>query len=765
MGMEFNYDEKGTTSYVFLFAGLSIYLGLASCQKVGGEKKIDKDDIDEHIKKHTQTSLCHAKQKQLEGRMEKKKESCLPMGTAIYWGAWIAIVLLVLKISTFESESVYSPFEVLGLDESAETPAIKKAYRELSRIYHPDRNLDDEDAADKFIRISKAYEALTDEVTRANWEKYGNPDGRQVAEFGIALPAWIIDRDNSHLVLGAYVFTFMLCLPTWVGCWWYNRTKYYSDDVMLQTMKIFGMYIHSPFSIMNLVEKMSWCEEFQLLPIRERLDQTVIEKVVKQIDDLPIIKKWRYPNVPGMPRKTQACLKSRALIHAHLEQLHSELPPPMLEDLNFCLKRVPMLVDAILEVVTYRRKLRPCIAAMHMCQMLVQGTSKEKEDPFMQIPHMNQRIIKSLKSKKTKILTINDFYSLTEESRRGLLGKELNDEPKLLDIEVFGKMFPFVKVSHEVKVADEENVTAGSLVTVSVKLERLKIADLSNSENEERIAKKLASKDGTTVEEEADEQAKILRLYAAKNAKAKKGGKKAPKKKPAKKAEAAPGADEDAAEGDADGEGGEDTEDAAGDDGEKKESGGDTEDTIAVAAAATAATADAADAADAASGDEDDEGADSEDNVSDSEDDFDWGEDDVFQEQQDKMQKMKDKKRKGKESMPVHCPLFPEPKQEWWWVFIGQPGTDALITEPQKVLSLTDEDEIDISFMAPVAGEFKLTVYVISDSYYGIDHAELIKLDVKAGIKQPEPEEEIESEEDDPFLIEESEDSDEDDFA
>ena len=67
---------------------------------------------------------------------------------------------------------------------------------------------------------------------------------------GIALPAWIVDRDNSHLVLGAYVFTFMLCLPTWVGCWWYNRTKYYSDDVMLQTMKIFGTYIHAPFSIM-----------------------------------------------------------------------------------------------------------------------------------------------------------------------------------------------------------------------------------------------------------------------------------------------------------------------------------------------------------------------------------------------------------------------------------------------------------------------------------------------------------------------------------
>ena len=512
---------------------------------------------------------------------------------------------------------------------------------------------------------------------------------------------------------------------------------------------------------------MSWCEEFQLIPIREQLDRTVIQKVVKLIDDLPEIKKWRYPNIPGMPRKTQACLKSRALLHVHLEQLHSELPAPELEDLNYCLKRVPMLVDAILEVVVYRRTLRPAIAAMHMCQMLVQGTSKEKEDPFMQIPHMNQRIIKSLKSKKTKILTITDFYSLTEETRRGLLGKEL-DEPKLLDIEVFGKMFPFLKVSHEVKVADEDNVTAGSLVTVSVKLQRLKIADLASSENEERIAKKLASKDGTTAEEEEDEQAKILRLYAAKNAKAKKGGKKAPKKKPAKKSAAAPGADDDAGEGDADAE---DAEDAGGDE-EKKESGGDAADAAASATAAAAAVAvDAVvDTVDGEGGDDDDEEEEEEeesgDNVSDSEDDFDWGEDDVFQEQQEKQQKMKEKKRKGKESMPVHCPLFPEPKQEWWWVFIGQPGANALITEPQKVLALTDEDEIDVPFMAPpMAGQFQLTVYVISDSYYGIDHAETIKLDVKAGIKLPEVEEEIESEEDDPFLIEDSEDSDEDDFA
>lgn len=38
---------------------------------------------------------------------------------------------------------------------------------------------------------------LTDEVSRQNWELYGNPDGPQAAVFGIALPSWIVDKDNS----------------------------------------------------------------------------------------------------------------------------------------------------------------------------------------------------------------------------------------------------------------------------------------------------------------------------------------------------------------------------------------------------------------------------------------------------------------------------------------------------------------------------------------------------------------------------------------
>jgi translocation protein SEC63 len=49
------------------------------------------------------------------------------------------------------------------VDPDAPIEKIKKAYRKLALLYHPDRNPDNPEASAKFIIISKAYECLTDE--------------------------------------------------------------------------------------------------------------------------------------------------------------------------------------------------------------------------------------------------------------------------------------------------------------------------------------------------------------------------------------------------------------------------------------------------------------------------------------------------------------------------------------------------------------------------------------------------------------------------
>jgi molecular chaperone DnaJ len=75
-------------------------------------------------------------------------------------------------------------YEILGVDKSATKDEIKKAYRKLAIKYHPDKNPDNKESEDKFKEVSEAYEILSDDAKKSNYDNFGDPSGQQGFNFG-----------------------------------------------------------------------------------------------------------------------------------------------------------------------------------------------------------------------------------------------------------------------------------------------------------------------------------------------------------------------------------------------------------------------------------------------------------------------------------------------------------------------------------------------------------------------------------------------------
>src|SRR6476646_7631843 len=71
-----------------------------------------------------------------------------------------------------------SLYESLGVPKTASAAEIKKAYRELVRQYHPDKNPGDEAAEARFKEVQSAYDVLSDPEKRKQYDRFGEQNGR-----------------------------------------------------------------------------------------------------------------------------------------------------------------------------------------------------------------------------------------------------------------------------------------------------------------------------------------------------------------------------------------------------------------------------------------------------------------------------------------------------------------------------------------------------------------------------------------------------------
>lgn len=92
--------------------------------------------------------------------------------------------------------------------------------------------------------------------------------------------------------------------------------------------------------------------------------------------------------------------------------------------------------------------------------------------------------------------------------------------------------------------------------------------------------------------------------------------------------------------------------------------------------------------------------------------------------------------------MSVHAPFYPNKKMENWWLVVGDEKTKSLLAI--KRVTIGRKLELRLEYVVPSPGEHELTLYLMSDSYVGVDQAPTFKIMAAEGMEEDESEEEEE---------------------
>lgn len=665
---KFTYDESGATFFYFVLSFLALILIPSTYYLWPSEPQEDTS------KTECGCNGCKNKRQHL-GNLYKWRKSRQRFTRGLIVIGWLAFMLVAYKCATIQHEYVnWDPFEILGVREDASANEIKKAYRTLSLIYHPDKDGGD---SDKFVKITKAYAALTNDAARKNWELYGNPDGPGATSFGIALPSWIVEKENSFVVLGIYALIFMVALPVSVGIWWYRSVKYGNDKVLLTTTELYYYFIHKTPTmnlkrvIMILASSLEFAKTHNPEVIERESDNVEVPRIIR---DLPLLGEKNKEK----PLCYSYSIKARAILHAHLSRM--KLPPSTLEvDRCFIVRKCPYLlqeyVNCISSLITLalagRIKKMPNLStlenAMKLGPLIIQGLW-EYQSPLLQLPHFTDDTLRHLERRKVKLRSIEQLARMKEIDRRDAL-KIFNDF-QYNDLKLVISSMPLVQIESKFEVLDDEEpsvITSGSIVTATVTLKRRQLKDFFEQESSlpTSATNHVDSSQGDTLTSSEAEQGQVSERESEvddsnndnKNTNNTSNGNNIIGNNPKNK---------------------------KGDKSQQKTT----------------------------SSDDDEE---------------DW--DRKFQERILKKQKVFESK--PRKSHSVHCPFFPDDKQEFWWVYIVDRKRFALITAPLLVTSLVDTEEIELKFTAPKHGVYNYTIVVRSDSYVDCTVQKYVRVEIK----------------------------------
>ncbi|KAF9970315.1 secretory subunit [Actinomortierella ambigua] len=494
------FDENGDTFNYFLLVTLLIVLVPSTYVTLKASTVVT-------LKKTCHCDACQRKVTRI--RTTRKATGASTKKILGLVAGWILLAFVAYQVHITPSPEVirWNPFEVLGIKESATPKEIKSAYRGLSRVWHPDKVAIEqrEEAESKMTEINKAYETLTDDATRENWEKYGHPDGsRDQMKMSIALPAWLIEAHNNYWVLSAYGLVCGLMLPYFIGKWWYRSGNYTKDKIRTASMGLFFKQLKETSTPKDIVETLSKAAEFKDELVTRPSDAAALKKLGTLVNTALEQRNGEHfeYNQDNTPLHQ---LKALTLLYAHTLNVPVE-DKDLAQDQADITAKTLHLIHGMIQLSTARQWLSVSLILMDMSQLLVQGLYFH-DSPLQQLPFVDPVVAKAQKTGgKNAVKTITQFMELDRKDRKAFLLPNTTAEQED-QIPAVAKQYPrFEAQKAFFKVAGDNVITPGSLCTFILKARAVAPGDMVEDDEEDK--KKKAGK--KSAEDKAKDEVEAL---------------------------------------------------------------------------------------------------------------------------------------------------------------------------------------------------------------------------------------------------------------
>lgn len=374
----------------------------------------------------------------------------------------IIFIILLVNVSNDGEVNSFDPFSILGIDAGADMKTIKKAYRDMSLKFHPDKNPNNPAAHSTFMMVAKAYEALTDPVAKENFEKFGNPDGKQSLEVSIGLPSWLLDTANRNVVLITYLIIMVGLIPYFVWLYYSKSSKFGEKDVMYDTYSWYHHCLGENTLIKTLPEFFAGSAEFRQRNMpKSQTEKEEIAQIMTSVRSNMQKPKYNHP----------VLVKGNVLLHAHLLRKTDALSEEVKEDLKYMLRLSGPLVDAMISVCKYQDNLATAISCIEFGQYITQACWV-KDSELLQLPYFTQEEVKHVEKAKNKATTIVAYRQVTDDQKKGMA--DFTEEQKKDILTCLNEVIPDITVESKVFVDDDEDdkVYEGDLCTVQVTITR-----------------------------------------------------------------------------------------------------------------------------------------------------------------------------------------------------------------------------------------------------------------------------------------------------